>query len=230
MRMRKSLENKLISETLLSPDKPWPIAFNKQNLDANTAATLVLGLLFAAHKNPAIAAANAFLFLKDSARALNDNLFLEAGILETLRLTAHSIGAVRECRVDSVRIGKDLVLRKGDCLAMAHAAICTDKEIWGQDAHLFKPERWFVQNNGSIMIDEKNPVIYNVFSNGIHRCPGRRIALDMIKQATHTLLDLYCQGRLQLPEQIPDLSFERATLAQRAAPIVLRLIPTTLKS
>ena len=44
---------------------PWINAFKRVNMTSSKAAELIVGLLFAAHKNPAIGAVQSFLFIME---------------------------------------------------------------------------------------------------------------------------------------------------------------------
>ena len=97
---------------------PWAKAFDERNLPASIAAEFAVGLLFAAHKNPAIASFQALLFLHErrlpaalhacvntvdsfqealvvaknpSASTLREAQQLCRVALEAIRLTAHTV-------------------------------------------------------------------------------------------------------------------------------------------
>jgi cytochrome P450 len=72
---------------------------------------------------------------------------------------------------------------------------------------------------------DANPDQYThtTFSHGIHRCPGEGLALLIIQCTLVELLAGSWHCSLQAP--VPALSWERATLAQRGAPVTLRVRP-----
>ncbi|KAL3912331.1 MAG: hypothetical protein SGILL_006925, partial [Bacillariaceae sp.] len=103
---------------VLNDDKKYSLA---------NISEFIVGLLFAAHKNPAIGAAQSYLFLRESSNENNSLLetsqkearqflsrptweqvvsagsnytILQSVCLESLRVTAHSIGAVRTAKQD----------------------------------------------------------------------------------------------------------------------------------
>ena len=135
---------------------PWAVALRSRSRD--DAAELCIGLLFAAAKNPAIAAAQALVYALqaggetvESARA--DAAALAASptattlgrcdglrriTLETLRVTAHAIGGVRTVLdPDGFDLGGDgegeapLWAAPGETIALAHIAAHRDDALWG---------------------------------------------------------------------------------------------------
>lgn len=54
--------------------------------------------------------------------------------------------------------------------------IQTDKEIWGEDAEKFKPERFLEES-----IEKIHPYAYFPFSNGPRICPGHKYAQIVMK-------------------------------------------------
>lgn len=209
--------------------------------DLSDVAEYVVGLLFAAHKNPAIGAAQAYLMLRElapigvleeciveSRRLMADPTWeclrsscpgLRRVCLETLRLTAHSIGAVRLARQDvtiSVRTGDGTVklytIPKGATVGLTHIASSLDPAIWGDDAARFAVGG----DDGRSAELYQDEYKFTVFSHGVHRCPGQQLAVLIVEATVAILLTDY---DVKLPDAVPPLSFERATLAQRAGPV-----------
>ncbi|KAG7338144.1 cytochrome P450 [Nitzschia inconspicua] len=246
-------------------------------------AELIVGLLFAAHKNPAIGAAQSFLFLqqeldhtqkercRDEAHNLlitnnnnNDTApttpppppptttttsisFLRRVCLESLRVTAHSIGAVRTVQKDViVTVNNDnndnnnntVHIPKGSNLAFSHIIPNIAPSIWGggsssssssgkdtttstaTNTTCSSSSSSFNWNHSiSLYQDEYS---FTTFSNGIHKCPGQELALQLMMGVVALLLVEYT---VELPcdNDIPQLSFERATLAQRTGPVMVTL-------
>ena len=144
--------------------------------------------------------------------------------LETLRLTSHAIGAIREAREDFVLKGpggEDYLVRKGETLAMAHIASSLCPKAWGRDAADYRPARWLLEDGATRRVDKHT---LTTFSAGVHKCPGERLALTLMQQT----LALLVTADLRLAK-IPPVSFERATLAQREGPVHItsRLSPAT---
>ena len=242
-RRRRRLE-KRISAALEGGDGargPWATAFGERKLPAAIAAEFSVGLLFAAHKNPAIASFQALLFLHErrlpaalhacvntvdsfqealvvardpSASTLREAQQLCRVALEAIRLTAHTVGAVRLATEDCALPG-NRVVKKGETVALSHIAFSRDEALWGPDAAKFSTAREAYA--GPVAFDSRgsaDDVAYSAFSQGTHKCPGERVAL-VIVQTTLALL----VARGVRPVKVPPLCFERATLAQRAAPV-----------
>ena len=89
------------------------------------------------------------------------------------------------------------------------------RSLWGPDAAEFSTAREAYA--GPVAFDARgsaDDIAYSAFSQGTHKCPGERVAL-VIVQTTLALL----VARGVRPVKVPPLCFERATLAQRAAPV-----------
>ena len=157
--------------------------------------------------------------------------------LEAIRLTAHTVGAVRLATEDCALPG-NRVVKKGETVALSHIAFSRDEALWGPDAAEFSTAREAYA--GPVAFDARgaaDDISYSAFSQGTHKCPGERVAL-VIVQTTLALLVArgvrpmkvppLCFERATLallvargvrPVKVPPLCFERATLAQRAAPV-----------
>jgi cytochrome P450 len=233
---------------------PWLRAFEAENTPLSDRAELVVGLLFAAHKNPAIGAAQAFLLAREhggaelvamraeaarlgaapDGEALGACVALRRCALETCRVTAHSIGAVRTVvaaggfALDAGAGTPPLRVRRGETIALAHITANLDVRAWGADADAYNPTRpeWLdatAAPDGALLaskgaVDEYK---FTTFSQGLHKCPGERIALVIMQLVTACLLAGPYVVEPILP--LPPVSFERATLAQRAGPVRLRV-------
>ena len=213
----------------------------KDKYQVEEIAEFVVGLLFAAHKNAAIGTAQGYIMLLDlkSKEDLNNctreaRVFLsntnESNLLkdwsqleqscpnllhlclETLRLTAHSIGGVRKAQQDIVLGG--YTIPKGATIGLSHICPNLQNNYWSDD-----PQTLDLQRNIDLYRDEYN---YTTFSHGVHKCPGQKLALFIMECIIATLLVDY---EIQLPKSLPPLSFERATLAQREGPIMVRIRP-----
>jgi cytochrome P450 len=244
----------------------WPVKLRRERLQANIARRLdgllatpspslgfwlaemhpkhstkdiaeyIVGLLFAAHKNPAIGASQIYLMMfedctnEEQQNIRNDakHLLSDAGLwndktttlyklcLETLRLTAHSIGSVRtakepfEVKVD----GRTYVLPKGASIGLSHITLSLHPGLWGEKAARLDLKSYALEKY-------QDEYQFSTFSNGLHRCPGQQLALVILQLTVALLLVEY---EVTLPPTIPPLSFERATLAQREGPVLVRVI------
>ena len=232
---------------------PWLTAFQNDCIGANEAAELTLGLLFAAHKNPAIGAAQSFCYLQTEATAKQQQTAaheatsmcgsfsegmqpatpesLRHCVLETLRLTAHSIGGVRTAQKNIVLEtsgGQTYSIRKNYVIAISHITTHRDPSIWGLDALNYRQDRWEKRKENTrsmgVPVDEYK---YTTFSQGVHKCPGEGLALSMMEMMLAILL--VRNAKLVDKEHLPNVSFERATLAQRdgKVPITIGAVTAT---
>jgi cytochrome P450 len=205
----------------------------KDSYHPDEIAELIIGLLFAAHKNPAIGTAQSYLMLcelatpeqrkkcADEAKAILSNPnyeilqkscpTLNRLCLESLRLTAHSIGAVRTAK-QSFSVGEKFTIPKGATVALTHISSSLNTKYWN-DPNAFDID---VESKNRSQELYDNDYIFSVFSHGVHKCPGQKFAKVMLKLTVAILLHEY---KITLPESIPPLCFERATLAQRAGPV-----------
>ena len=232
---------------------PWLNAFKKSGIRHAAAGELSVGLLFAAHKNPAIGAAQAVLFTLQSAASflsqvqtaasaaqrqpaavLNDpNSVLRRVALETCRVTAHAIGAVRKVlRPDGFTLesGKyRFWVGPGDTIALTHIAVHRSSRLWGGDCSskasgsACAPAPDAFAPNRSQWDANPDQYTHTTFSHGIHRCPGEGLALLIIQCTLVELLAGSWHCSVEAP--VPALSWERATLAQRSSPVTMRVRP-----
>ena len=212
------------------------------------AAEIICGLLFAAHKNPAIGAAQALLHSLDGppramvscaaeaatlhAHPTAETLLrcggLRAAVLETLRLCAHAIGAVRKVVAPAgfdLRVGgaaqeggaRTYHLPRGATVALAHIPTHRDPAVWGPCCDEYDPGRaeW------APAAERPDDLTFTTFSQGLHRCPGERLAVPLMQ----LVLGLLHGGAYETTPNgpPPPIDFERATLAQRAGPVPVRV-------
>lgn len=236
---------------------------------SNEIAELIVGLMFAAHKNPAIAAAQTLIFLhcggpggKSSpeltsvlsevrstaspASILKQAPTLTRCITEVLRITAHSIGALvsrRFCRglmpfnllvltrwlsAGAVRkvvapkgfeipttTGDVFHLAQGEYVGFSHILPNLDPSSWGPAPADFSPSRLL---SGPV----EDEYAMTTFSHGLHRCPGKRLALLQVAFVVSTVL---CEYSLRFATPVAPLDFERATLAQRRGAVMTTASP-----
>ena len=89
-------------------------------------------------------------------------------------------------------------------------------DVWGPDCETFNHDRPEYRGDAALL-DE---YAYTTFSQGLHRCPGQALALRTIECVVARLL---VQRAALATRPLPPVSFERATLAQRAAPVAVRV-------
>ena len=189
----------------------------------NEHAELIIGLLFAAHKNPAIGAAQTLLLLLEHPKELEkavigDRVFSEfvmRSIKETLRLTAHTIGAIRKVVSGDFCIkshGSMYVVPHGQYVVVSHLLPNLDPTDF-PSPQSFQPDRF---------AEEFDDFSFTTFSQGLHRCPGRFYALHLMNLVVCELLATF---HLSLQSPVVALDFSRATLAQRAGKCEVEIRP-----
>ncbi|KAF7367311.1 Cytochrome P450 [Mycena sanguinolenta] len=116
---------------------------------------------------------------------------LNSSILETLRLhppvleNHHQAAETTSIPLSAPIAGttaSQLVVPKGTILFIPVNVLQMDPEIWGDDAHLFRPERW---------LDPGNKPNLFAFSEGPRSCIGKKFALAEIKTVTATLVQQF---------------------------------------
>ncbi|KAJ7275499.1 cytochrome P450 [Mycena haematopus] len=122
---------------------------------------------------------------------LNKYPILNSVILETLRLhpailenhhqAAETISVPLSVPIPG-SAASHLVIPKGTILFIPVNVLQMDPEIWGDDAHLFRPERWLGP-------DKKRNIF--AFSEGPRSCIGKKFALAEIKAVTVTLIQQF---------------------------------------
>ena len=235
---------KMIEQLYSNSDErvgPWLTAFQKDDIGAQEAAELTIGLMFAAHKNPAIGVSQCFCYLQteatdeqregamveatklyqchangdDKTLPRNDSPTLRACVLETLRLTAHSIGAIRTAQTNFIletSNGATHSIHEGDVIAICHVGTHRDKSVWGENACDYQQDRW---TTTTMPVDEYK---YTTFSHGVHKCPGESLAISIMEMMLSILL-VRGVKLVDSKETLAKVSFERATLAQRDGPV-----------
>lgn len=123
---------------------------------------------------------------------INELPFLDSVAREVVRLMPSVVSTVRVVQEDDVvplsrpytsADGKGtfdhLVLPKGHELFIPLAAIQQSPEVWGDDASVFRPERWL--ELPSSVLEAKLPGHTLAFLAGARSCPGQRLAMQELK-------------------------------------------------
>lgn len=105
---------------------------------------------------------------------------------ESLRLYPPVIGLERKVERE-VRLG-NLILPANLNFYIPNLALHHDPQIWGQDVHLFKPERF---SNGISSATNNNPAAYFPFGIGPRHCVGMNFAITEAKIALSMILQRY---------------------------------------
>jgi len=104
-------------------------------------------------------------------------------------------------------------------IAVSHVAVSLDTSIFPQ-ADSFHPCRFKSAEDGLIPHCKYTEYEYTVFSQGLHRCPGQFLAMNMMKAVLVVLLDKFKVEKAT--DTFPPVDFSRATLGQRAGPCLVR--------
>ncbi|MBA0647545.1 hypothetical protein Goklo_015394 [Gossypium klotzschianum] len=107
-------------------------------------------------------------------------------IYETLRLYGPSIAMMRRAERE-VRLGK-LVLPANLDLLVVHSAAHHDPQLWGDEVHLFKPERFA---EGIAKAINYNVGAFCPFGLGPRNCVGMNFAITEAKIALSMILQRY---------------------------------------
>ncbi|KAI8527489.1 hypothetical protein RHMOL_Rhmol12G0079400 [Rhododendron molle] len=105
---------------------------------------------------------------------------------ETLRLYSPAINLLRRVERE-VRLGK-LIIPANTEFYIPLLALHHDPEIWGQDVHLFKPERFA---EGVAKATSNNITGFIPFGFGPRVCVGSNFAVNEVKIALSMILQRY---------------------------------------
>ncbi|KAK6931463.1 Cytochrome P450 [Dillenia turbinata] len=105
---------------------------------------------------------------------------------ESLRLYPPVDFVIREAESE-VRLG-DLVLPANTYLHLSSLVVHQNTQIWGEDAHLFKPDRFA---EGVSKATNNNPAAFVPFGLGTRICAGLNFALAEAKVALSMILQRY---------------------------------------
>ena len=104
---------------------------------------------------------------------------------ESLRLYPPVVLLIRKVARE-VRLGK-LVLPAGLELAISPLIVHHDSQLWGEDAHIFKPERFSEGVGGAT----NNTMCFFPFGAGPRFCVGQSLAMMEAKIALSMILQQY---------------------------------------
>ena len=86
-----------------------------------------------------------------------------------------------------VKLG-NLVLPANMTLIIPTLALHRDPQVWGEDAHIFKPERF---KEGVAKATNNNPAVYLPFGLGPRNCVGMNFATTEVKIVLSMVLQRY---------------------------------------
>jgi benzoate 4-monooxygenase len=109
--------------------------------------------------------------IASSFEAVKNLPYLNAVINEALRMHSTSgIGLPRLIPEGGMTI-QDHFFKEGTVLSVPSYTIHRDREVWGEDAADYRPERWFERDQDTIQR------VFNPFSYGPRACVGRNLAI-----------------------------------------------------
>jgi cytochrome P450 len=106
---------------------------------------------------------------EDTSRAYNDRLFLQRSTHETIRLQPSSPIAARWA-LEDITLRSGIEIKEGDRVVIDLEAVNRDKELFGQDAEHFNPDRE--------LPDGVSPWGLS-FGQGTHACIGQDLAVGL---------------------------------------------------
>jgi len=121
--------------------------------------------------------------------------YLEHVIKETLRLIPPAHGMVRVAAEDCVIPTSDstqVFIRKGQFIHIAIEAFNTRKDAWGEDAFVFRPERWASVETSRALKQTPGVVAgLMTFSMGSHSCPGHQFSMLEMKALLASIIPAF---------------------------------------
>lgn len=182
----------------------------------------------------------------ESSASVNESTAVDMRVIhscvhETLRLTAHTIGSVRKVvdprgftfnitDADSVgdmkNKGKTIsyTIPCGSYISESHFVpnCLRMPDLMLPKFELNYEEVLKSSTAADVASGSTDDYEFTTFSHGVHKCVGQHLAIMMDKLYIGALLSKY---KLFVQKQLPEVSFERATLAQRAGKCEVCLTP-----
>jgi len=115
---------------------------------------------------------------------VKETLRLHPAILENHHEAAETVAIPLSFPLTGTK-SEQLLIPKGTLVVIPVNVLQTDPEIWGDDAHLFRPSRWFDSRN-----DLRGQGLL-AFSMGPRSCIGRTFAMTEIKCLMVVLLQRF---------------------------------------
>ncbi|XP_044505339.1 cytochrome P450 704C1-like [Mangifera indica] len=144
--------------------------------------------------------------------------YLHAALSETLRLyPAVPLDGKSVFSDDTLPDGFNV--RKGDVVAYVPYAMGRMKDLWGNDAEEFRPERWLNENGH---FQPKSPFIFTAFQGGPRICLGKDFAYRQMKIFSMILLGSY---RFKLSDESKPVKYKTALTLHIDGGLHLRVFP-----
>lgn len=111
----------------------------------------------------------------------------------------------RVCNTDAMLMGQ--AIKKGTFLTWPVWSLNRSTDLWGDDADVFRPERWATNDfdKGKASESKRDSYSLMTFGQGTRKCPGEHFTRVVM---ACTLLSLIGRYRFKLPKSMLDL-FER---------------------
>ncbi|VAH17066.1 unnamed protein product [Triticum turgidum subsp. durum] len=119
--------------------------------------------------------------------ALNKMHYLHAALTETLRLYPSVPLDNKECFSDDV-LPNGFSVGKGDMVFYAPYAMGRMERLWGEDAQVFRPERWLDEHG---VFQPESPFKFTAFQAGPRICLGKEFAYRQMKIFAAVLLRFF---------------------------------------
>ena len=101
--------------------------------------------------------------------------YLQAVIKEGLRIFPPAAGLVSKVVPPGGDTYKGVFIPEGTKIGYCGWGLFRDKKIWGDDAHLFRPERWL--ETATEQLREMNAALEIIFGYGRWQCLGKNVAM-----------------------------------------------------
>ncbi|GAB2293394.1 hypothetical protein Dimus_027593 [Dionaea muscipula] len=119
--------------------------------------------------------------------SLQNMQYLHAALTETLRLYPAVASDAKICFSDDT-LPDGYYVKKGDYVAYQPYAMGRMKFIWGDDAEIFRPERWLNEDG---IFQPQNPFKFTAFQAGPRICLGKEFAYLQMKIFSAVLLSSF---------------------------------------
>ncbi|XP_069942986.1 cytochrome P450 3A21-like isoform X2 [Cherax quadricarinatus] len=151
-------------------------------------------------------------------QSIMDAKFLNACVMESLRLYPPAASGERFCTKTYKIPGTKVILHPGDIVIIPFWSLHRDSRYWSEP-EMFHPDRFMPENKGKIISYTHMP-----FGMGPRNCIAKRFALMEAKVA---LAKLLLRAELHLRSNQQELKLEKISLILRPAAVDLVITPLT---
>lgn len=122
--------------------------------------------------------------------------YLQAIIKEGLRIHPPFVGLLSKEVPPEGDVINGMFIPGGCSISYCGFGIFRNKKTWGEDANLFRPERWLEYSPEELR--EAESVLDLIFSGGRWQCLGRNLAqMELNKVFVEVSLSQYCQASIK---------------------------------